>query len=172
MKVQLISALSISLSCSLGACAHNKSEATTAAQAPAAESSESPAAEPTEARAESGPPPEHKQAQHRRMASADELGVSPDNTGVNKRDRDTDAVVPLDQGNNEIDLDLTQRIRKSVVADDTLSFTAKNVKIISADGHVTLRGPVSSETEKATIGKVAIDAAGAGHVTNQLEVKP
>jgi len=164
MKRPLICALSLSLGCSLFACAHNshKGETTAAAQ---------PVASKSEARAEAGAPePKHE---HRgRMASADEVGVAPDNTGVNERDSHSDAVMPLNQGNNEIDLDLTQRIRQKVMADDTLSFTAKNVKIISEDGHVTLRGPVNTEAEKATIGDTAIDAAGAGHVTNQLEVKP
>jgi len=165
MKRQLICALSLSLSCSLFSCAHHHHEGKTTAAGPQG-------AKQSEARAEAGQPPEHKHEQRGRMASADQVGVAPDNTGVNERDSDTDAAMPLNQGNNEIDLDLTQRIRQKVMADDTLSFTAKNVKIISEDGHVTLRGPVDTQAEKATIGKTAIEAAGAGHVTNQLEVKP
>jgi osmotically-inducible protein OsmY len=160
MKRQMI--CSLSLSCSLFACAHHpkhEPETTVAVHEPAAEE-----------RAEVVP--EHKHEHHRRVASADDTNVAPDNTGVNERDSSSDAVTPMDQGNGEIDLDLTQRIRSHVVSDDTLSFTAKNVKIISANGHVTLRGPVNSEAEKTTIGKVALDAAGAGHVTNDLEVKP
>jgi len=169
MKRQIICALSLSLSCSLSACAHrhHEGETTAAAQPPA----EEPRAEHAEARAENAVPA-HKHEHHARTASANDMGVAPDNTGVNERDGNADAVTPMDQGNNEIDLDLTQRIRKQVVADDTLSFTAKNVKIISENGSVTLRGPVNSEAEKATIAKAATDAAGAGHVINQLEVKP
>jgi hyperosmotically inducible periplasmic protein len=76
----------------------------------------------------------------------------------------------MDQGNSEIDIDMTQRIRRAVM-DADLSFTAKNVKIITRDGHVVLRGPVNSAAEKDAIFKLATSNAGAGHVTNQLEVK-
>jgi hyperosmotically inducible protein len=85
------------------------------------------------------------------------------------RERELNA---LDQGNSEIDLDTTQRIRKAVMADDALSFSAKNVKIITRDGHVTLRGGVKTPEEKQAIGKHALGVAGASHVTNQLEVSP
>lgn len=93
-----------------------------------------------------------------------------DNTAVNDRDRDGSNMTPLDQGNDEIDIDLTQSIRKAVIADDALSFTAKNVKIITLRGHVTLRGPVNSRAEKDTIFKTAVSRAGIGHVSNELEV--
>jgi hypothetical protein len=83
-----------------------------------------------------------------------------------------DELNALDQGNSEIDLDTTQRIRKAVMADDALSFSAKNVKIITRDGHVTLRGGVKTPEEKQAIGKHALGVAGASHVTNQLEVSP
>jgi osmotically-inducible protein OsmY len=86
------------------------------------------------------------------------------------RAREVDPITPMDQGNGEIDLELTQRIRKSVVGDDSLSFGAKNVKIITRDGHVTLRGTVNSAAEKDAIFKTAVSHAGVGHVTNQLEV--
>ncbi len=119
-----------------------------------------------------------RRAERDRMATAgDELPArdadknrDADNTGVNKRDRDGAGLTPLDQGNSEIDLDLTQRIRKAVVSDDSLSFSAKNVKIITRDGHVTLRGSVKSAQEKEAIGRAATMAAGPAHVTNQLDV--
>ncbi|HEX6244553.1 MAG TPA: BON domain-containing protein, partial [Polyangiales bacterium] len=94
----------------------------------------------------------------------------PGNSEVNDRDRDGSDITPMDQGNGEIDLDLTQRIRKSVVGDDSLSFGAKNIKIITRDGHVTLRGTVNTAAEKDTIYKTAVTHAGVGHVSNQLEV--
>jgi osmotically-inducible protein OsmY len=94
----------------------------------------------------------------------------PDNSGVNERDRNGAHVTPLDQSNREEDIGLTQRIRKAVMADDSLSFTAKNSKIITRDGHVTLRGVVNSSAEKATIYKCAVAVAGAGLVTNELAV--
>jgi hyperosmotically inducible protein len=49
---------------------------------------------------------------------------------------------------------------------------AHNIKIITQDGKVTLRGPVRSEDEKASIEAKAVAVAGAGNVTNQLEVAP
>jgi len=103
-------------------------------------------------------------------ASAESFGTSADNTRVNERDRADTALTPMDQSESEADRDLLQRIRKSVIADDSLSFTAKNVKIITRDGQVTLRGAVNNEREKATIEKTAREAAGPKHVTNELEV--
>lgn len=96
--------------------------------------------------------------------------TAPDNTGTNVRDRDDQTLTPLDQSESEADRTLTQRIRQAVVADDTLSTNAKNVKIITTNGRVTLRGPVKSEQEKAAIAAKAQQIAGAGNVENQLEI--
>ena len=95
----------------------------------------------------------------------------PDNTKVNQRDRDGATSTPLDQGNSEADLKLTQHIRQAVMADDSLSFTAKNVKIITRDGKVTLRGPVKTEHERNAIEAAARKVAGAAAIDNQIEVK-
>lgn len=106
-----------------------------------------------------------------RLASRDAIPArDADNTEVNNRDRDGENVTPLDQGNGEIDLELTQRIRKGVMADDSLSFGAKNVKIITRGGHVTLRGAVNTAAEKEAINKTALMHAGVGHVSNELEI--
>lgn len=78
---------------------------------------------------------------------------------------------PFEQGNSQADLDLTQRVRKAVTDDTTLSTTAKNVKIISRDGKVLLMGPVQSDAERQRIETIANQVAGNGNVTNQLEVK-
>ena len=104
-------------------------------------------------------------------ASEPSTGHAPDNTGINERDRNSANLTPMDQGNGEVDIDLTQRIRKAVMADDSLSFTAKNAKIITRDGRVTLRGPVKSAAERDAIYKCAVSAAGVGRVTNELEVE-
>ena len=94
-----------------------------------------------------------------------------DNTEVNVRDR-TDAVkTPIDQNENRNDIDITTNIRKRVV-DTKMSVNAQNVKIITQDGKVTLRGPVKSEEEKTQIEKMAHEVAGAANVDNQLEVQP
>ena len=68
--------------------------------------------------------------------------------------------------------DLTQKIRRSVVGDKSLSTYAHNVKIVAQDGQVTLRGPVRSEAEKTSIAAKATEIAGAGNVTNEITVAP
>jgi len=98
-------------------------------------------------------------------------GVAPDNTKVNKRDTNSAALTPMDQNNNQTDLNITQKIRQAVMADGSLSFTAKNVKIITQNGKVTLRGPVNSAQERDAIDAAARKVAGSAQVDNQLEVK-
>jgi len=95
----------------------------------------------------------------------------PDNTGKNERDRSGDTKTPGDQSNTPEDLKITQSIRQAVVKDDSLTMTAKNVKIITAGGMVTLRGPVKSAEEKMKIETLAKAVAGDAKVDNQLEVK-
>ena len=92
-----------------------------------------------------------------------------DNTGRNVRDRDTNAVTPLDQSNSADDVALTQKIRSGITADGAMSVQARNVKVISRDGFVTLRGPVETQQEKASIEALAKNA-GATRVDNQLEI--
>jgi hypothetical protein len=96
--------------------------------------------------------------------------TAPDNTGRNVRDRGGDTVTPGDQANNKADLHLTQQIRKAIMADKSLSTNAKNIKIITANGLVTLRGPVNTPQEKATIEAKAQHIAGANNVASQLEI--
>ena len=97
--------------------------------------------------------------------------TAPDNTGRNVRDRGGDTLTPGDQSENQADRTLTQQIRKAVVADDSLSTTAKNIKIITNNGVVTLRGPVQDSHEKAKIEAKAQQFAGTGKIDNQHEVK-
>ena len=75
-----------------------------------------------------------------------------------------------EQSNNKGDLQLTSEIRQAIVKDDSLSMMAHNVKIISTNGTVTLRGPVKSDAEKAAVASKAQAIAGADKVDNQLEV--
>jgi hypothetical protein len=103
------------------------------------------------------------------ISDADETNAEPDNTALNERDEN--ALTPIDQSNDSSDIEITQAIRKKVVGDDELSFNAKNVKIITVGGKVTLRGPVESPNESASIERSARDVAGVTKVDNQLEVK-
>ena len=99
-----------------------------------------------------------------------QTAVEPDNSGRNVRDRDDQNKTTGDQSENEADRTITQNIRRAVTADDSLSTNAKNVKIITNNGTVTLRGPVKSEKEKAEIEAKAKQVAGVRSVDNQLEV--
>ena len=94
-----------------------------------------------------------------------------DNTEINKRDRAEEALTPGDQGSSPADRELTRRIRRAITQNDQLSTTAKNIKIITLNGQVTLRGPVNSDAERAQIASLVQGAAGAASVDNQLEVK-
>lgn len=94
-----------------------------------------------------------------------------DNTAKNERDRSGETLTSGDQSNSAEDVKITASIRRAVVAEKSLSMTAKNVKIITAGGVVTLRGPVNNAQEKATIARLAKSAAGKAKIHNQLEVK-
>lgn len=97
-------------------------------------------------------------------------GTQPDNTKVNQRDPDGSALTPMHQSESEADRKITQQIRQAVMKDGSLSFSAKNVKIITIGGKVTLRGPVKSAEERNAIANAATQVAGAGRVDNQLEI--
>ena len=96
----------------------------------------------------------------------------PDNTKVNTRDRAKGAVTADQQKENATDRDVTQKIRRALMEDKSLSSYAHNVKVITQGGQVTLKGPVRSDEEKQTIEAKAVAVAGAGHVTNQMSVAP
>jgi len=98
--------------------------------------------------------------------------VKPDNTKVNERDRPADRLTADQQAQNKGDVEATAKIRQLVVKDDTLSTKAHNVKIITINGKVTLRGPVKSDGEKMSIDKKAREVVGDANVTNELEIAP
>ena len=97
--------------------------------------------------------------------------TEPDNTARNVRDRDERTLTPLDQGNSQADMDTTAQIRKEIIAGKNMSMNARNVKIITMNGRVTLRGPVNTAEEKRLIGEIADRIARPENVDNQLEVK-
>lgn len=102
--------------------------------------------------------------------SSDVSSVAPDNSGKNVRDRSRGAVTPFTQSNNRSDIEMTREIRRALMRDKSLSTTAKNIKVITVSGTVILRGPVKSEHEKAAISDKALEIAGVGHVSDQLEI--
>jgi len=109
-------------------------------------------------------------ATEERTAGVERENVDRDNTAVNARDRAANAKTPIDQNENRKDIDITANIRKQVV-DTKMSVNAQNVKIITQDGKVTLRGPVKTADEKKQIEDIAHDVAGADSVDSQLEVE-
>jgi osmotically-inducible protein OsmY len=90
---------------------------------------------------------------------------------MNASDRAAGAPTADQQSNSNSDTELTRQIRRAVTKDTSLSVSAHNVKIISSDGSVTLKGPVKNDAEKASIAAKAEAVAGAGKVNNQLEVE-
>lgn len=105
-----------------------------------------------------------------KTGSKSSSSVAADNTGKNERDRNDATKTAGDQSENEADRKITQEVRKSIVGDDKLSTNAQNVKIITNDGQVTLRGPVKTEDEKKAIEGKAKQVAGVKNVDNQLEI--
>jgi osmotically-inducible protein OsmY len=91
---------------------------------------------------------------------------------VNERDRNSGEATADQQKMNPADRALTRNIRRSIMADKSLSTYAHNIKIISQNGAVTLKGPVKSDDEKASVIAKAVAVAGsADKVTDQISVK-
>jgi osmotically-inducible protein OsmY len=105
------------------------------------------------------------------LVAAQDQNAAPDNTRVNKEDRDSSRPTADQAKNNMSDRELEKNIRRDVVKDKSLSSYGHNVKVISQHGEVTLRGPVHSEEEKRAIEEHARRYAGDGHVHNELTVK-
>jgi osmotically-inducible protein OsmY len=97
--------------------------------------------------------------------------VKTDNTERNVRDRSGETLTPADQSESEGDLTITQKIRQALVGDDALSTNAKNIKVITINGVVTLRGVVNSEQERNAIINKVQNVHGINKVNNLLEVK-
>ena len=92
-----------------------------------------------------------------------------DNTKMNQQDTNNTA---QQQKENPSDRQLTQNVRKAIMQDKSLSTYAHNVKVISQNGTVTLRGPVHSDDEKQAIEAKAAEVAGKDNVVNDLTVVP
>lgn len=111
-------------------------------------------------------------ASPRSSAQDSSTAPQPDNSKVNDRDRNQTEPTADQQKENRPDREITRDIRRSLAQDPSLSTYAHNVKIVTQNGMVTLRGPVRSEDEKNAIDAKAAEIAGKDKVTSQLEVKP
>lgn len=101
---------------------------------------------------------------------AAEESVQPTNTEINKRDRNNQTLTPMDQSGSKADREITQGIRQSIMKQE-LSMNAKNIKVITRNGEVTLRGPVDSQSEVEQIVQMAKAVPGVKTLKNELEVK-
>jgi hyperosmotically inducible periplasmic protein len=113
--------------------------------------------------------PTNKTASDNEEHSTNTPAVAVDNASKNKRDDGT-TTTPLDQGLGAEDTAITQAVRKAVLAEKNMSVNAQNVKIVTKDGAVTLRGPVATSAERDTIADLAQKIAGVRMVYNQLEI--
>lgn len=99
----------------------------------------------------------------------DSQQTPPDNT---KQNKDQGSPTADQQKMNPADRAITQKIRKAIHEDTSLSSYAHNIKIITQNGKVTLRGPVRSEDERTNLEAKAVSVAGQDNVTDQLEIAP
>jgi len=65
---------------------------------------------------------------------------------------------------------MTQKIRKAIAADKSLSGEGRRVKVTTQDGKVTLQGSAQSEAERTSIFTKAADVAGGTNVVNNIKV--
>jgi hyperosmotically inducible periplasmic protein len=98
--------------------------------------------------------------------------TDPSNSASNERHNLPEQPTADRQNNEKSDVDLTAKIRRSIVSDKSLSVNAHNVKIIAQNGQVTLKGPVQSEAEKNAIEQRASSIAGQPNVKNEIDVQP
>jgi osmotically-inducible protein OsmY len=103
--------------------------------------------------------------------STETQATSPDNTKMNAQDRDKASPTADQQKDNRSDREITQQIRQSLMKDKSLSTYGHNVKIITQNGQVTLKGPVRSDDEKKAIEAKATEVAGENKVTSELNIK-
>jgi len=100
----------------------------------------------------------------------EEQAPKADNSKMNKEEGK--GTTAEQQKETKSDLEITRKIRRAVVKDKSLSVRAHNVKIITENGKVTLKGPVKTDKEKKAVEKAAKRVAGKGNVTNELQVAP
>ena len=103
--------------------------------------------------------------------AADAAMPDSNNSGINQRDRANQTLTPEDQSQSSSDIDLAAKIRRAVMDHDGLSMDGKNIKILTVNNAVTLRGPVKDISERAAIEQTVRLAAGSATVDNQLDIK-
>ena len=95
------------------------------------------------------------------------LAQAPDNSTQNK----SQSATADNQANSKADRQTTAQIRKAIVGDKDLSTYAHNVKVITVNGQVTLKGPVSNDDEKQKVASLAANVVSPDKIVNELTVK-
>lgn len=98
-------------------------------------------------------------------------GSASENTGRNVRDKDNTTLTPEHQKETESDIKVSAKVRRAMVEQKSLSVNARNIKVITRNGTVTLRGPVNSAAESTELERIAKQTPGVTQVDNQLEIK-
>jgi hyperosmotically inducible periplasmic protein len=102
------------------------------------------------------------------LALAQPLSIqAPDNSNQNKGQTET----ADNQANSKADRQITAKIRKAIVSEKDLSTYAHNIKIITVNGEVTLKGPVQTEDEKQKVASVVANVVSPDKIVNELTVK-
>lgn len=94
--------------------------------------------------------------------------TAPDNTAQNEKEENRN-VTPTSQGSSDKDIQVTKDIRSGIM-DTDLSFNAKNIKIITQNENVILKGVVESQAEHQAVLKVARNHANSARITDELKV--
>lgn len=105
---------------------------------------------------------------HEAVSADMDAATKTDNTRQNKQEQPT----ADQQRENSTDRKITQKIRRNIMKNKSLSLYAHNVKVITRNGKVTLKGPVKTEAEKNLVEQTAVQVVGKENVTNELEVAP
>ncbi|MDY7540674.1 BON domain-containing protein [Undibacterium sp. RTI2.1] len=105
------------------------------------------------------------------MRSETKSASNVDNSEMNVRDKSNVTATPQDQSNSAGDRKLLSLVRRNIVHEKSLSMSAHNIKIMTSDGVVTLRGPVKNKEEKVKLEKVTLDTPGVKSIDDQLDVK-
>lgn len=102
----------------------------------------------------------------------DAPATQPDNTKMNQRDRNSNEATADQQKMNPADRETTKQIRQAIDKDKSISTYGHNVKVVTQNGMVTLKGPVRSGEEKKAIEAKAAEIAGPDKVNDEMDVKP
>jgi hyperosmotically inducible periplasmic protein len=113
----------------------------------------------------------HNNTDNRERGSNYAMNHETNHSRIMTSDSDYAVMTSYDQGNSRADKNTTARIRRDIVANDSISVNARNVNITTNQGRVTLRGWVYTSKEKNLIHQIANRYAGSSNVYNQLVIK-